>query len=130
MTHSATPDNQHRRRLGQWGESLAAERLAALGYQILGRNWRCALGEIDIIAQDGDVLVFAEVKTRQSKAFGTPEESITHRKGKRLIDLGVQYCVEHELEDVEWRIDIVAIEVDGRGTLRRYEHIPNAVLGW
>ena len=130
MTSSANPGNQHRRRLGQWGEELAATQLEAQSYTIVERNWRCSIGEIDIIARDGDVLVFAEVKTRQSRSFGTPEESITFRKRRRLIDLGVQYCADHELDDVEWRIDIVAIEVDKDGMLLRCEHIPNAVMGW
>ena len=130
MTDGRDLGNQHRRRLGQWGETLAATRLEDEGYLIVDRNWRCSIGEIDIVAQDGDVLVFAEVKTRQSLNFGSPEESITARKGQRLIDLGVQYCSEHELDDVEWRIDIVAIEVDRDGRLVRYDHIPNAVLGW
>lgn len=129
MTPAGSAGN-HRRRLGQWGEALAAERLAGLGYRILERNWRCALGEIDVVAQDGDILVFVEVKTRRSMNFGAPEESVTQAKGRRLLDLGVQYCADHDLDDVEWRIDLVAIEIDNDGILQRYEHIPNAVLGW
>lgn len=127
---AASDGKDHRRRLGQWGESVAATHLEAQGYRIVERNWRCSLGEIDIVAQDGDVLVFAEVKTRQSRAFGTPEESITPRKGQRLIDLGLQYCADHGLDDIEWRIDIVAIEIDRDGMLQRCEHIPSAILGW
>jgi putative endonuclease len=123
-------DNLHRRRLGQWGESVAATHLEAQGYRVVERNWRCSLGEIDIVAQDGEVLVFVEVKTRQSINFGLPEESITPRKAQRLIDLGVQYCADHALDDVEWRIDLVAIEIDNHGILQRCEHIPNAILGW
>lgn len=123
-------DSGHRRRLGQWGESVAATHLESLGYRIVARNWRCSLGEIDIVAHDGDVLVFAEVKTRRSLDFGAPEESITPRKAQRLIDLGVQYCIDHSLDDVEWRIDLVVIEIDSRGILQRCEHIPNAILGW
>lgn len=130
MTSNTQSGNQHRRRLGQWGEDMAATQLQADGYVILERNWRCSIGEIDIVARDGEVLVFAEVKTRQSRTFGMPEESITPRKGQRLIDLGVQYCTDHELDDVEWRIDIVAIEIDKDGMLLRCEHIPNAVMGW
>ena len=120
----------HRQRLGQWGETVAATQLEAQGYRIVERNWRCSLGEIDIVAEDGPVLVFAEVKTRQSKNYGLPEESITPRKAKRLIDLGVQYCADHGLDDVEWRIDLIAIEIDSDGMLLRCEHIPSAVLGW
>lgn len=119
-----------RKKLGNWGESVAATHLEAKGYRILQRNWRCARGEIDLVAQAGDVLVFVEVKTRRGRKSGTPEEGVTPRKAQRLLDLGQHYLYEHDLDDVEWRIDLVAVELDGRGKLLRCEHIPNAVMGW
>ncbi len=119
-----------RKRLGNWGESVAATHLESKGYRILHRNWRCARGEIDLVAQAGDVLVFVEVKTRRGRKSGTPEEGVTPRKARRLLDLGQYYLYENDLDDVEWRVDIVAVELDGRGKLLRCEHIPNAVLGW
>ncbi len=119
-----------RQRLGRWGEGVAATHLTALGYTIVARNWRCAAGEIDLVARDGETLVFVEVKTRRGRAYGAPEEALTPRKAQKLLQLGAQYCAEHELSDVNWRIDLVAIELDARGLLLRCEHIPNAVLGW
>ena len=119
-----------RQKLGRWGEQLAAERLQSLGYVILERNWRCRRGEIDLVAQAGDVLVFVEVKTRRGRDYGTPEEAITRSKAKRLLELGRRYMLEHDLEDVEWRIDLVAVELDQQGKLLRCEHIPNTVWAW
>lgn len=119
-----------RQRLGKMGEAMAARHLEDLGYQIRERNWRCARGEIDLVAEAGEVLVFVEVKTRRGSGYGSPEEGVTPRKAKRLIELGQQYVYGHDLDDVEWRIDLVAVELDQAGKLLRCEHIPNAVLGW
>ncbi len=119
-----------RQKLGRWGEQLAAERLQSEGYVILARNWRCSRGEIDLVAQAGDVLVFVEVKTRRGRDYGTPEEAITRSKAKRLLELGQRYMLEHDLEDVEWRIDLVAVELDRQGKLLRCEHVANVVWAW
>ena len=118
-----------RRELGDWGESLAAEHLAAKGYEIVERNWRCKRGEIDVVAWAGLQLVFVEVKTRRGRAMGSPEEGLTARKAQRLMELAAIYVAELGRE-VDWRIDLVAVELDGSGRLIRCEHIPNAVLGW
>lgn len=119
-----------RQRLGRWGEGVAAVHLEARGYIILTRNWRCSVGEIDLVARDGETLVFVEVKTRRGRGFGAPEESLTPRKAQKLLQLGSQYVYEHALGDVNWRIDLVAVELDSRGVLLRCDHIQNAVLGW
>lgn len=119
-----------RQKLGRWGEQLAAERLQSQGYVILARNWRCRRGEIDLVAQAGGVLVFVEVKTRRGRDYGTPEEAITRSKAKRLLELGQRYMLEHDLEDVEWRIDLVAVELDRQGKLLRCEHVANVVWAW
>lgn len=118
-----------RKKLGAWGESLAAEHLQAQGFRIVERNWRCPSGEIDIIAWAGSQLVFVEVKTRRGRAMGTPEEALTQRKSERLIELATIYVAELG-RDIDWRIDLVAVELDSAGRLLRCEHIPNAVLGW
>ena len=94
------------------------------------RNWRTRHGEIDLVAQTGDVLAFVEVKTRRGRDFGLPEESITAAKGRRLIEMGQAYISSDELHDIEWRVDLVAIEVDQNGVVQRVEHIPNVVFGW
>jgi putative endonuclease len=119
-----------RRLLGQWGENVAALHLESAGYAIVERNWRCRGGEIDLVARDGETVVFVEVKTRRGRDFGAPEEALTPRKAQKLMTLGQQYVVDHDLDDVDWRIDLVAIELDERGRLLRCDHIPNAVLGW
>ena len=119
----------HRKKLGAWGEDIAAHQLEADGFQIVARNWRCRHGEIDLIAQKGELVAFVEVKTRKGRNMGTPEEALTPRKSKKLMQLAQLYVAENEL-DVDWRIDLVAVELDKSGKLLRCEHIPNAVLGW
>ncbi|MGH2536143.1 MAG: YraN family protein [Candidatus Promineifilaceae bacterium] len=125
----SAPAADPRRSLGRWGERLAERRLQRQGYQILARNWRCARGEIDLVARLGDQLVFIEVKTRRGRAMGAPEEGLTMRKARRLQELAEAYLLEGEL-DLDWRIDLIAIELDMAYKLIRYEHIPHAVLGW
>ena len=122
--------SDYRQKLGRWGEQLAAKRLEAKGYVLLDRNWRCPRGEIDLVAKDGDVLVFVEVKTRRGRSYGTPEEAFTRSKSKRLLELGQRYLLERDIEDVEWRVDLVAVELDRQGTLQRFEHLPNVAWGW
>lgn len=119
-----------RRRLGAWGESVAALHLEAKGYQILARNWRCRRGEIDLVAQAGQTLVFAEVKTRRGRDLGTPEEGVTIHKARKLLKLAQHYLLAHDIDDIDWRIDIVAVELDRAGKLLRCEHIENAITGW
>lgn len=118
-----------RKKLGAWGELVAATHLESLGYRILARNWRCVHGEIDLVAQAGELLAFVEVKTRRGRNMGTPEEGLTATKGRKLMRLAQLYVAQHDL-DVDWRIDLVAVELDSSGKLLRCEHIPNAVLGW
>lgn len=122
------PDS--RRRLGQWGENLAALHLEAQGLALIERNWRCRDGEIDLVARDGETFVFVEVKTRRGRKFGAPEEALTPHKAQKLLQLGQNYMAEHELDNVNWRIDLMAVELDESGLLLRCDHIPNAVLGW
>ena len=119
-----------RKQLGAWGERLAADHLQAKGYEIVQRNWRCRRGEIDLVAQAGAELVFVEVKTRRGRAMGTPEEGLTPHKARKLLQLAQYYLHEHELDDADWRIDLVAVELDAQGKLLRCEHIPNLALGW
>lgn len=119
-----------RKQLGDWGERVAALHLEAKGYEIVARNWRCARGEIDLVAQAGKVLVFTEVKTRRGRAFGTPEQGLTPHKAKKLQQLGQYYLYENDLDEIEWRIDLVAVELDNKGKLLRCEHLENVVWGW
>jgi putative endonuclease len=114
--------------LGRWGEDLVARKLAADGYEIVARNWRCEVGEIDLVAQDGDDLAIVEVRTRRGKALGTPEESITPKKQARLVALAEAYVQATDWPG-NWRIDVVAVEMDRRGRLLRVDHYENAVTG-
>jgi putative endonuclease len=118
-----------RQGLGRRGEQLAAERLAGLGYEVVARNFRCPAGEIDLVARQADTWVFVEVRTRRGTSFGTPEESITPRKRQHLIASAQHYLLAHQLEDVPWRIDAVAVALSPRGKLLRVDVIENAVTG-
>jgi putative endonuclease len=117
-----------RKRLGQRGEELAAAQLEKRGYVVRERNWRCPAGEIDIVAQDGDCLVFVEVRTRRGREYGTPEESVTPAKQAKLVELAQTYLQEFDW-DGDWRIDVVAVEMTSGGKLLRVELIKNAVWG-
>ena len=79
--------------LGDWGEKIAREHLKKDGYEILTTNWRCSIGELDVIAKDGDTIVACEVKTRTSARFGTPLEAIGKDKAKRLKQLLYAYLL-------------------------------------
>jgi putative endonuclease len=108
--------------LGRLGETLAAEHLAGSGLTIIERNWRCSQGEIDIVARDGDELVFVEVKTRSSVAFGHPLESITAVKLARLRRLAAAWCAEHPGKHDRVRVDAVAV-IAPPGRLPQIEHL-------
>jgi len=108
-------------RLGRRGEELAVAELAGRGYEIVTRNWRCQVGEVDVVARRGGVWAFFEVRTRRGREFGTPEESITPNKWQRMIDVALTYLGEHDLGDVDWRVGLVAVEMDRAGRLLRVE---------
>jgi len=119
-----------RKNLGDSGERVAALFLEQRGYKIIARNWRSPtrVGEMDLIAQDADGLAFVEVRTRRGDAMGTPEESLTPRKRKRLIEIAQEFLQAHEqYADSAWRIDLVAIEIDRAGKIARMEIIKSAV---
>jgi putative endonuclease len=95
--------------LGQQGEQVAARFLTDAGLAVLGRNWRCSQGEIDIIALDGRTLVICEVKTRSGVRFGTPLEAISQPKLRRLRRLAVTWVRAHALVFDQIRIDVVGV---------------------
>jgi putative endonuclease len=110
-----------RSQLGKLGEEIAARHLRRRGWLIVGRNVRSPYGEIDVVAEDGPVLVFLEVRTRSSRAFGTPEESITAAKRERMARCALAYLAGSPRPDREWRIDLIAIELQN-GRVARLEH--------
>jgi putative endonuclease len=116
-----------RRDTGILGEKLARDYLRKRGYRIRESNYRCPEGEIDIVAEQGDYLVFVEVKARRSREFGVPEEAITADKRERLRLAAARYQQAHEKLPQLWRIDVVAIELDSRNRPSRIEVIESAV---
>ncbi|OGN95259.1 MAG: hypothetical protein A2Y89_01985 [Chloroflexi bacterium RBG_13_51_18] len=116
-----------RRETGALGERIACDFLGKNGYEILEKNYRCPEGEIDIIAKREDTLVFVEVRTKKSRQFGSPEESITPIKREKLRTLAQYYLQEHENLPQDWRIDVVAIQMEKNYRIERIEIIENAV---
>ncbi|NBS41256.1 YraN family protein [bacterium] len=100
-----------RRAFGDAGETLAASFLARAGFSILDRQVRTPFGEIDLVCEDGDELVFAEVKTRQSDEFGYPEEAITPAKFRHMVASAEAFLAARGWENRLWRIDVLAIRV-------------------
>ena len=116
-----------RRDTGILGEKLARDFLKKRGYRIREANYRCPRGEIDLIAEHKDYLVFVEVRTKRSQEFGSPEESITPAKKERLRAVAAYYRQTHDKLPQLWRIDVVAVELDRRGKPSRMELIENAI---
>jgi putative endonuclease len=116
-----------RRGLGAWGEETAARYLIDKGFAIIERNWHAAHGELDLVAQDGETLVFVEVKARRRHDYGWPEEAVTPTKQRRLRKTAWAYLQAHEIGDVDWRFDVVAIDRGPGGDVVRLEHYRNAI---
>ena len=112
---------------GSWGERVARSHLERRGYRIRETNYRCRYGEIDIVAEQGEWLVFVEVRTRRDRSFGTPEESVTARKAEHLKSAVEHYCQNHADLPPARRIDLLALEVGPGGRVKRIAHIENAV---
>jgi putative endonuclease len=116
-----------RQEVGKLGEKTAQKFLKKRGYRIRETGFRCRHGEIDIIAQKKDCLVFVEVRTKSNLDFGTPEESITQAKKERLIASALTYTTTHQNLPALSRIDVVAIELDDKGQVKRIELIESAI---
>ncbi len=120
--------------LGRQGEVVAAAYLADQGWAILARNWRTRAGELDIVARDGEWLVFVEVRARRAgrrgaaPTAGTPEESVTPRKQLQLIAMSEAYLFELPFAGPV-RIDVIALELAADGSVTRLNHIRDAVGG-
>lgn len=117
---------------GRRGEELAARYLTGQGMVVLDRNWRCDVGEVDIVARDGDVLVICEVKTRSTRRFGSPLEAITPDKVARLRRLAACWVRAHDVRPGQIRIDLVGIVLGGAQQVGRslepdVEHVRGAV---
>lgn len=115
-----------RRTLGAFGEQAAADLLIRRGHRVLARRWRCPLGEIDLITEDGPELVFVEVRARRGGPPGAAAESVGRAKRARLARLAYSYLAETG-DERPWRIDVVAVELDASGRVTDISHIPSAV---
>jgi putative endonuclease len=114
----------YKKEIGAWGENIAAEWLSEHGYQVIAHNVRTPYGEIDIIAKQGDVTVFVEVKTLTSSREFFPERNITQKKRQHMLNAAQYYAAEHEID--HFQIDAVAVE--GKpGTQPILTHFENAV---
>lgn len=116
-----------RQRTGRLGEDMARKHLESKGYRIIETNHRCPSGEIDIIAELDQTLAFVEVRTRRGPSMGRPEESITPRKQAHMVAAAQEYLQAMDMESRQWRIDVVAVELDRRHGLVRLDVIENAV---
>lgn len=111
--------------LGKFGEELAAGHLQSLGMAVLDRNWRCDVGELDLVARDHNALVVCEVKTRRTTNFGDPAEAISARKLKKLRECAYLWLVEKRVHPEVIRFDVVAIVQpwDGAPILRHIKGV-------
>jgi putative endonuclease len=112
--------------LGAYGERVAAAHLVDAGMAIVERNWRCDIGEIDIVARDGDTLVVCEVKTRRGTDYGSPLEKVTSAKAARLRRLAARWIAVHEAHPGDVRIDLVAVIRPRRGRAQ-VDHVRGAI---
>ncbi len=115
------------RKLGKKAEDIAEKFLKEKGYEILQRNYQFGHGEIDIIAKDGDVLVFVEVKSRSDSRFGDPEYALSYPKQKMLVRSAHGYLYEKNIDEVECRFDLVAIKLY-EGKEPEINHIESAFI--
>jgi putative endonuclease len=113
-----------RQLLGQKGEEIAAKYLQKQGYKIVSRNYRTKLGEIDIIAKDGSVLVFIEVKTRTGNSYGSPAAAVTLKKQRQICKTALCYLTSQKRLDVPARFDVISVSFDNNKY--QIDLIPNA----
>lgn len=108
---------------------MAARELVRRGYAVESRNWRCQIGEVALVALSGETWTFFEVRTRRGRDFGVPEESLTPTKIRRMVDVARMYLAEHDknVHEVDWRIGMVAVEMDAAGRLLRVDIYENIV---
>ena len=117
---------RQRQTLGRLGENEAVSYLKKHGYRLLQRNYRCRLGEIDIIVMDGETLVFVEVRCRSSGRFGLPQESIRWRKQSKLRKVAQYYLKAVQKEEAPVRFDVLALLFDRENQPVQVEHIKSA----
>ncbi|MHB1421101.1 MAG: YraN family protein [Bacillota bacterium] len=115
-----------RKQKGRVGEEAAAAFLVTKGYRVLHRNFRCRLGELDIVARHQEYLVFIEVRTRSTSDFGAPQESVDYHKQARLRQLAQFYLSRYGLKEENCRFDVVGVILNHSGGVSRIELWDNA----
>jgi len=112
--------------VGRFGEDVAVRHLEAAGLSVVSRNWRCRSGELDVVAREGPVLVFCEVKTRSGRGLGSPAEAVVGRKAVRVRQLALRWLAEQRPGGVEeLRFDVVSVLRHPRGGVE-VEHLRGA----
>lgn len=104
---------KERLKLGREGEDLALRKVESLGYKCIARNYRCSLGELDLVARDGDSLVFIEIKTRRGKSLDYAKEAVHERKQRQMSKVALAYMKKTGCEDARARFDVVVIHQKG-----------------
>ena len=111
-------------KIGQWGETVAADYIEKQGHVIVARNVRTPYGEIDIVTKVDGVTIFVEVKTRTTSSYGPPEIAVTMRKQEHMLAAAEHYAAEHEIE--HWQIDVIAVE-GSPGSTPKFTYFENAL---
>ncbi|MBL4934911.1 YraN family protein [Clostridium sp. YIM B02515] len=101
--------NNQNKPVGSYGEEIAENYIKNLGYEIMSRNFRCNIGEIDIIARDGNYITFIEVKTRYDKQYGYPREAVTKGKQYKICKVAQFYILKNRIEKLTFRFDVIEV---------------------
>ncbi len=101
--------NNQNKSIGSYGEEIAENHIRNLGYEIMSRNFRCNIGEIDIIARDGNYITFIEVKTRYDKKYGYPREAVTKGKQYKIYKVAQFYILKNRIEKLSFRFDVIEV---------------------
>lgn len=115
----------YQQQVGQQGEEIAADYLRAQGYEILDRNYHSRFGEVDLVAEKDQCIIFVEVKTRTNDSFGLPEESVTPEKLEKVYDTALLWLQDHPEKPDDWRMDAIAILMDKTLTPHDIQHFIN-----
>lgn len=118
----------YKRAIGSEGEQIAVKFLKRNGYKILQRNYRCRIGEIDIICFDHGTVVFVEVKTRHGDLYGPPELSVTEAKKKRILRIASHYISKNKIEGIDLRFDVISIFITSAEKHPEITHFKNAIV--
>ncbi len=112
--------------IGKFGQKLAAEFLLKRGYKIINQNFYTRFGELDLVAQNEDQIVFVEVKTRSTQKFGLPEDALTKNKKEKMTSAALEFLEKNTINHDNYRFDLIAIEIDGKNKkafIRQYKNV-------